>query len=98
VLLRVQPNSSREGCEGLALLADGRAALKVRVGAPPEGGKANTALIKLLAKAWKLPKSAISIVAGHGQRQKTLLVSGDPAALESGLERWLAGLGEAGRR
>jgi uncharacterized protein (TIGR00251 family) len=98
VLLRVQPGASREGVEGLVTLADGQIALKARVCAPPEGGKANAALVKLLAKAWKLPKSAISIVAGHGQRRKTLLVSGDPAALESRLRDWLAGLGESGRR
>ena len=63
-----------------------------RVTEPPEDGKANAALIKLLAKAWKLPKSAVSLVAGHTDRRKTLAVAGGPAALRPALERWLAGL------
>ena len=98
VFLRVQPGASREGVEGLVAMPDGRTALKVKVSAPPEGGKANTALVKLLAKAWKLPKSAISIASGQGGRSKALLISGDPAALESRLRSWLAGLAETGRR
>jgi uncharacterized protein (TIGR00251 family) len=98
VLLRVQPGASREGIEGLITMADGQIALKARVCAPPEGGKANAALVKLLAKAWKLPKSAISIVAGQSQRRKTLMISGDPTALESRLRAWTAGLGKPKRR
>ena len=71
-------------------MSDGRTALAVRVSAPPEGGKANAALVKLLAKTWKLPKSAITIVAGHGHRQKSLLIAGDPMALKAKLGNWLA--------
>jgi uncharacterized protein len=66
--------------------------LRLRVSEPPEGGKANAALIKLLAKAWKLPKSALSLVAGHTDRRKTLAVAGDPVVLRRALEGWLAGL------
>ena len=90
MLLRVQPGASREAVEGLVALPNGQVALSARVHAPPEGGKANAALVKLLARTWKLPKSAISIVAGHGRRRKVLLVSGDPAALESRLREWLS--------
>ena len=89
VRLRVQPGARRETVEGLVALPGGQVALAVRVHAPPEGGKANAALVKLLAKTWKLPKSAISIVAGHGRRRKVVMVSGDPAALESKLREWL---------
>ncbi len=71
-------------------MSDGRTALAVRVSAPPEGGKANAALVKLLAKTWKLPKSAITIAAGHGGRQKSLLIAGDPKALEPKLGNWFA--------
>jgi len=38
-----------------------------------------------------LPKSALTLVAGHTDRRKTLAVEGDPAALKRDLERWLAG-------
>lgn len=90
--LRLQPGASRARVDGLAVLDDGATVLKLRVTEPPEGGKANAALIKLLAKAWKLPKSSLSLVAGHTERRKTLAVAGDPAVLRRDLESWLASL------
>ena len=91
VALRVQPGASRSQIDGPGALADGTTVLSARVGAPPEAGKANAAAIKLLAKAWRLPKGSLRIVAGHGKRRKTLLVIGDPVALQARLEAWLAG-------
>lgn len=90
--LRLQPGASRARVDGVAVLDDGATVLKLRVTEPPEGGKANAALIRLLAKAWKLPKSALSLVAGHSDRRKTLAVEGDAAALKRDLDRWLAQL------
>ena len=81
--MRLQPGASRAAIEGLSELADGRIVLKVRVGEPPEGGKANAALIKLLAKTWKLPKTRLRVVAGHNQRLKILLIEGDAPELRS---------------
>ncbi len=98
VALRLQPGARGDGVEGLAELADGRRALKARVSAPPEGGKANAALIKLLAKAWRVPKGSIAIQAGRSDRSKTLLVAGDPAELLPRLEAWLDRIGASGRR
>lgn len=102
VALRVTPKASPAGIMGIETDTAGRAVLKVRVSEPPQGGKANAAVIKLLAKAWKLPKGALRIVAGETERRKTLLVEGDPAELVPRLEAWLAGLdrsaGGGGRR
>jgi uncharacterized protein len=94
--IRLQPGASRARVDGLAVLGDGATVLKARVSEPPEDGKANAALIKLLAKAWKLPKSALSLVAGQTDRRKTLAVAGDPATLRRDLEAWLVGQGLAG--
>jgi hypothetical protein len=66
--------------------------LKVRVTEAPEGGKANAAVVKLLAKAWKLPKGTLRVAAGTKDRRKTLLVAGDPDTLAARLRTWLAGL------
>ncbi|MEX2431371.1 MAG: DUF167 family protein [Dehalococcoidia bacterium] len=44
--------------------------LRVRVSAPPENGKANMALQALLAKALRVPKSSVQIVAGEHARKK----------------------------
>jgi hypothetical protein len=90
--IRLQPGASRAQVDGLAVLDDGVTVLKVRVTEPPEDGKANAALIKLLAKAWKLPKSSLTLVAGHSDRRKTLAVAGEPAELLCDLEHWLAAL------
>ena len=64
IFVRLQPRARREGIEGVVTDADGRAAFKIAVTAPPEDGKANAALMALLGKAWKLPKSAFEIVGG----------------------------------
>ena len=57
--------------------------------APPEAGKANAALIALLAKSWRVPKSAVSIARGHRDRDKLLHVAGEPGPLKARLDAWL---------
>ena len=96
VAVRVQPGASRTGIDGLKVLDDGQVVLAIRVGAAPEGGKANAALVKLLAKTWKLPKSAVAVITGHGGRRKIVHIDGDPAALQACLHAWLASLDETG--
>ncbi|WP_207455658.1 DUF167 domain-containing protein [Azospirillum sp. SYSU D00513] len=81
VALRVTPRASRNAVAGLAETAAGGWALKVSVTAVPEDGKANEAVVKLLAKHWKLPRSSIALVAGATDRNKILQVAGDPAEL-----------------
>lgn len=76
--LRVTPNAGRDVIEGFEALADGTTVLRIRVSAVPEKGKANAAVIALLAKALRLPKSAISLVSGDTARLKTVRIDGDP--------------------
>ncbi len=92
VALKVAPKAARAEITGIEADAAGRAWLKVRVTEAPEGGKANAAVVKLLAKAWKLPKGALGVTAGAKDRRKTLLVSGDPDALAPRLRAWLVEL------
>ena len=49
---------------------------KVRVSAPPEDGRANAAVLDLLAKRLGLPRRALSIVSGHKGRDKVVEMSG----------------------
>ena len=79
--LRVTPKASRNAIAGPADTANGGRVLKVTVTSVPENGKANEAVIKLLSKAWKLPKTSLTVVAGATDRNKILHVAGDPAAL-----------------
>jgi len=88
VAVRLSPRARRNRVEGLADEAGGGVALKVAVTAVPEGGKANAALIELLAKEWRVPKSSVSVVRGATDRHKTLLVAGTPVALMQQLENW----------
>ena len=89
VRVRLTPKASANRVMGVQSGADGAAVLKVQVTAVPEAGKANAALVKLLSKAWRLPKSAISVQAGATDRNKILRVEGEPAALIEHLKRWM---------
>jgi len=92
VQLRLQPGARRNEIAGLAEQDDGGVVLKVRVTAPPEKGKANAAMIKLLAKCWGLAKSDLVIVAGQHDRRKTVLVQGASATLLPKMMAWLKSL------
>lgn len=86
--MRVTPGAGRDQIVGIGTEGAGQGRLLVRVTAPAEDGKANQAVIKLLAKAWRLPKSTMEIVTGAQARDKILHIAGDPALLEKTLERW----------
>lgn len=47
----------------------------LKVTAPPEDGKANAAVCKLLAKALGVPKSAVVVTRGESSRHKTVEVA-----------------------
>lgn len=72
--VRLTPKASRSEIRGWAADADGKPVLKVSVTATPEKGKANGALLALLAKEWGIPKRNIIITHGDINRNKTLLI------------------------
>jgi uncharacterized protein (TIGR00251 family) len=86
--LKVQPKARREGIAGLVPDPDGMA-LKLAVGAPPEDGKANAAVIALLAETLGVAKSAISVVSGATDRRKLVEIRGEPADLRAALDALL---------
>jgi uncharacterized protein (TIGR00251 family) len=90
VHVRLAPKAARDRIGGIHADTDGCPLLKVAVTAPPEGGKANAALIKLLAKEWRLPKSAFAIAAGAAERRKVLTIAGDTNGLMDRLAAWSA--------
>lgn len=62
--------------------------MKVRVAAPPEGGRANAELIKLVANFLGVPRASVNIVKGAAGRRKLLEVEGFAAGdLEAALMR-----------
>lgn len=54
--------------------------LKIRVAAPPEDGKANKAVCRLLASALGVRPSDAEVVSGHARPEKMILVRGVSAA------------------
>lgn len=74
--VRLTPKAARNAVQGWEQDADGAQILKASVTAVPENGKANEALIKLLAKHCGLPKSAFVLKSGATNRNKVLLVYG----------------------
>ncbi len=89
--LHVQPGAGRTAVSGKH--GD---ALKVRVAAPPEGGRANEAVIALVAETLGVGKDAVTLTSGESSRSKRVKISGvspDAAArllhdaLAAGVER-----------
>jgi uncharacterized protein (TIGR00251 family) len=81
--VRAVPGASRPGIAGL--LGD---RLKIRVAEPPEEGRANAAIERLLADRLGIHPRDISIAAGHASRDKTVHVRGVD---ETALDRLLSG-------
>lgn len=81
------PSAAKDEIAGLWEVADGEHRLAVKVTAPPDKGKANAAVIKLLSKQLKLPKSVFAITAGETARLKTLAVTGDQKELSAALNK-----------
>jgi uncharacterized protein (TIGR00251 family) len=80
VMLRVTPRAGRDAIGTTTQVGEGTA-LSVRVAAPPVDGAANAAIVRLLAKSWRLPVSSFEIVAGESGRLKRVLVRGEPETI-----------------
>ena len=69
--LKVVPGASRDRVVGP--LGD---ALKVAVSKPPQDGAANKAVVKVLAQFLGLPEAGVTIIRGHGNPRKEVLITG----------------------
>lgn len=74
--IRLTPGAAADRIDGWDMDAKGRRVLKVRVRARPVEGEANEALIKLLAKALGVSKSAVAIQRGGQSRTKMIDIAG----------------------
>ncbi len=79
--MRLTPKASADRLLGVAADEAGMPVLRAQVTAAPEDGKANAALVALLAKRWRLPKRSIAIAQGAANRRKVVSITGEPAAL-----------------
>jgi uncharacterized protein (TIGR00251 family) len=69
--VRVVPNAKRSEIAGLH-----GEAIKIKVQAPAQEGKANAALLELLAEKLGVPVRQVTLVAGKNSRDKTLVIEG----------------------
>jgi uncharacterized protein (TIGR00251 family) len=81
VRVRVSPGARRPGIAG----RHGES-WKVRVAEPPEDGRANEAVVRLLARTLQLASGDVRVVVGHTSRDKVVVLDGISAA---GAERLL---------
>jgi uncharacterized protein (TIGR00251 family) len=88
--VKVRPRAARTVVQGVEL-DGGKAYLVVKVAAPPDGGKANAATIKLLAKCCGVAAGALSLIGGAAGRRKVLDVRGEADILAQRLRAAAAG-------
>jgi hypothetical protein len=81
--LRVAP-----GAASTAVVGRHGGAWKLRVAAAPEHGKANAAVVRLLADVLDVPERDVTIVSGQGSRDKTVALTG---ITDDEIERRLTG-------
>ena len=65
IFVKVKPNSKEESIKKLS-----ETNFEICVKEPPVKGKANAAIIKVLAKRFGVPISSVNIIIGHTSRQK----------------------------
>ena len=87
--LKLTPKAKKNAITGIAVDAGGRSYLTASVTAVPESGKANTALIKLLAKEWPIAKSQITIIRGTTSTRKTIEIAGKIDTVRPLMIAWL---------
>ena len=89
LVVRLTPRRGRARFDGVGCDSNDTVFVRARVGAPPVDGRANRALVRLIARALDVPASRCEIVAGAKARQKTIGIVGDSASLAKRLDRWL---------
>jgi uncharacterized protein len=96
VAVRLSPRAHADRIEGIAGRAAGGVTLRVSVIAPAAEGRANEALLRLLAKEWRIARRELAIVAGGKGRDKIVHVAGAADALIDRLRAALAAAMQSG--
>ena len=85
--VRLTPKGGRNAIDGIEIMSDNRAVLKIRVRAAPSEGEANEALCRMIAKAVGVPPRDVTLMAGASARIKRLTIAGDGPTLMAALEK-----------
>ena len=87
--LRLTPRARQNRVTGLGHLEDGTLVIKAYVTAPPDKGKANKALLKLLSNIWRIGTRSLKLIEGSKDRYKSVLIIGEANILMPKLNAWL---------
>jgi uncharacterized protein YggU (UPF0235/DUF167 family) len=88
VRIRVTPRAGAARIDGLQDDPQGNVRLRVAVVEAADAGRANAAVLALLARTWRLPKRALSVTAGAADRRKTISIAGNGKILMDRLLKW----------
>ena len=83
--VRLTPKAAKDEIAGIEMF-NGEAVLKARVRALPEDGRANEALVKLIAAWLCVPRSSVSIAQGGKSRLKHVLIEGEGEPLSRSID------------
>jgi len=73
LMVRVKPNAKHDEILGMRA-----GALEVRVAAPPVDGAANARVLRIIARHYNLPLSAVHLLGGGKSRLKRIVLTGKP--------------------
>jgi uncharacterized protein len=76
IYIRVTSRASQSKVGEVVKNAQGQPQLRIHVSAPPVDNQANQAIIELISKHFKVPKSQIAITGGQTARDKRLMLNG----------------------
>ncbi len=82
--IHAQPGARRPQLRGLH--GD---AVKIAIGEAAQDGKANKAIVNMMAKSLGIPSAAIEITSGLSARRKRILLRGESAILKQKILDWL---------
>ncbi|WP_439579459.1 DUF167 domain-containing protein [Elioraea sp.] len=85
VAVKVTPKARHAGVLGIAPGKDGTPLLRLAVTEPPDQGRANDAVLRLLADRLGVAPSACTLLRGAGSREKLIRVDGDAGTLSARL-------------
>lgn len=86
--IRLTPNSRQNQILGIFEGENNQKSLRVSITQIPEKGKANKELIKFLSKIFKIAKSDFEIISGSIDRNKKVLIYGNPEEIVSKLNSY----------
>ena len=83
---KVTPRSGKDQVMGVQVASDGSREVALRVTAPPDKGKANKAVCKLIAFELGVPKSGVEVKRGDTSHHKILQIACDQGVVDAWMQ------------